>query len=839
VKISIRQVYIFVVDAFILQGRRNVLWTPVFFGFGIWLYFAIPFEPIEQWRWIWLVVIGVMFVVLATPMPEKIQKFHAYASNKHHRTFLVIMAMTIIILSIVTGFSLAQSHSYSVAFPVWSGGKTHKTVVGRIIESNVSTSGKLRLLLDQIVIDNVPLTETPKIVRITLTDGEAMNMALRRKFRPGGMVRLRSTSLSPPAGAAEPDGFDFRFLAWFESIGAVGYTRISPEFLASGNQLEDNIHSPQNGVKNWDAVMLWVNQKRFDIAYTVNTIFPGTTGALMAALLVGDRSWLRPEIVQSLRIASLSHILAISGLHMGIVCAFVFAAVRYGICLFPRLALRYNTKKIAALVTLGCGAVYLLLSGASIPTQRAYIMASAVFVAILTDNFAFSLRNVAFAAMCVLFLSPESLLSAGFHLSFSATVALVAWYEFYLKRKRIYKADADADVDAGISEKKQNVEHENKISSFGFVRQFIHNITTRYQPIVQRFGRLHLGGWFAGIVITSLIAGFATMPFAAWHFNRVVHYGLFANIVAVPIMGFAVMPSAIIALFLWPFGLAEQGLWLMELGLRVIVSVAEMVGTWPRTDSIVPAAPRIVPWLLILGGLWWCLWDGKLRILGGIAVLSVIPLWYFGERPYFLLAPRGRLLGVMTEAGRAVDHPKSSGYVARSWLLRDADRASQEDAAKRWIFPNSGRWKRVQVGDWTVKINFTRDRKAIAWKDMFAACEKKEIIILPNMTLAFPRRRGGYKVPESQAQYCHFNVAGLPMSLCVLDAWQLRSYGAMSMDQKTVPASYEGGSFSMPEIRSANYGTGERPWTSSIEFRNLCSGNVYDVGGSSFSVLKR
>src|SRR5271169_5316493 len=106
----------------------------------------------------------------------------------------------------------------------------------------------------------------------------------------------------------------------------------------------------------------------------IAAILPGSTGGVASALITGKRGAIAEEVKQAFRDTGLSHLLAIAGLHLGLVGAFVFFAVRGGLALIPPIALRYPIKKIAACATLVVLACYLLLSGAAIPTQRAFVM---------------------------------------------------------------------------------------------------------------------------------------------------------------------------------------------------------------------------------------------------------------------------------------------------------------------------------------------------------------------------------------------------------------------------------------------------------------------------------
>ena len=111
----------------------------------------------------------------------------------------------------------------------------------------------------------------------------------------------------------------------------------------------------------------------------------GSAGGVAAALATGLRGEIPDGVRQQMRDSGLAHLLAISGLHIGLVTAFVFALVRGGLALGPGFALRWPLKKIAAVVALLAAAIYMMLAGATVPTQRAFIMAAIILVAMLLN----------------------------------------------------------------------------------------------------------------------------------------------------------------------------------------------------------------------------------------------------------------------------------------------------------------------------------------------------------------------------------------------------------------------------------------------------------------------
>jgi competence protein ComEC len=299
----------------------------------------------------------------------------------------------------------------------------------------------------------------------------------------------------------------------------------------------------------------------------------------------------------------------------------------------------------AALGALAAASFYLVLSGGNVATQRAFVMAAVMLGAVLLDRRALSLRSVALAAMVILLWRPEALLSAGFQMSFAATVALVAVFQS-LRRRRAQRL---------------------AVAPRGEARR--------------RLPRWLTG--LGGIALCSLVAGLATAPVAAAHFHRMADYGLLANLLSMPLMGTVVMPGAVIAAALWPVGLEGPGLWMMEMGTRWILGVADWVGALEGAVRPVQAPPAWVLPAVALGMLWLILWPGPTRAAGAVVAALAMGGWTLAERPVVLIAETGGLIGVMTPEGRALSRPRGDGFIARNWLEADGDDADQAEAAAR------------------------------------------------------------------------------------------------------------------------------------------------------------
>ena len=456
------------------QRGRLFLFVPVLLAIGIGVYFALPREPVAV-EWAGVAAAMGALVWLSRRVAEEVAP-------------LVLMGAFI-----AAGCLAAGARAALVAAPVLQY-RYFGAIEGRIVKIDRSATDAVRLTLDQVVLERVARACTPERVRVSLHGQQGFIVP-----EPG--LRVMTTGhLGPPPGPSEPGGFDFRRLAWFERLGAVGYTRVPVLALAPADQ---------------GAAGLRIHRLRMRISAAVQAHLQGDAGGFAAAILTGDRSGIEAARMEELRRSNLAHLLAISGLHMGLLTGFVFGLLRLVMALVPPFALRAPTRKIAALGALGAGAFYLVLSGGNVATERAFIMVGVMLVAVLLDRRAISLRSVAMAATLILILRPEALVQAGFQMSFAATVALVAVFQ-WLTQERGWRA---------------------RIPRWGW-------------PVVS-------------VVICSLVAGIATAPIAAASFNRIAEYGLIANLLAVPLMGLVVMPAAVLAALLAPFGLEWVGLRLM------------------------------------------------------------------------------------------------------------------------------------------------------------------------------------------------------------------------------------------------------------------------------------
>ena len=362
----------------------------------------------------------------------------------------------------------------------------------------------------------------------------------------------------------------------------------------------------------------------------VMAVLPGDAGAVAAALLTGGQSGISPAALGTMRDSGLAHLLSVSGLHIAIVMGLAFFAVRAGLALVPALALRWGTKGAALLASLAAGGFYTLLTGAQVPMLRSFVMALVVAAGVLAGRRALSPRVLAVAAAAVLLLNPAALLGPSFQMSFAAVLALVAAAEALRGRTPVR----------------------------GWRRAL---------------------WWVTASVLTSVVAGLATMPFALHHFGRLQWYGVAANAVAVPLTTLLVMPAGMLAALLMPLGLEAWPLRLMGWGVEAVLGIAREVAAWPGAAM---AAVPLPSWGLALAGFglcWLCLWRRRWRWAGVPLILMGLASTLLAHPPDAVAAADGRLF-LLRDGERPwlERRPGASRFVREAWLRQHGEAEAPE-----------------------------------------------------------------------------------------------------------------------------------------------------------------
>ncbi len=581
------------VATLLAERDRWFLWLPALLGGGIALYFLLPVEP--------------KLLPLRLSMAAAMLALLLFGrANKEKRALL--RWPLLLLLALVSGIWLAAERTASVSAPVLSRPSGAVWIQARVLEVEPRDTGH-RVLLDDLYFSGLQETETPKRIRITLRrDGEVL--------WPGERLRVRAMLLPPPEPAM-PGAFDFARYAWFRQIGAVGYAISTAEAM------------PAEDTRSWrEAAMLSLSALRQDWTRRITAQTEGAGGAIAAALMTGVRGPIPDHVDAAFRDSGLAHILSISGLHLTLVAGLLFFLVRALLALSPRLALRYPIKKWAAFAALLGAIAYTVVSGAALPTLRALAMIAMALLAVMLDRRAITLRAVAWAALLLLVLWPDSLLDPGFQMSFAAVTALVAAFEHVAPKLTRWRSRA-GPVQVALL-------------------------------------------WFAGVMAASFVAGLGSSLFAAYHFNRVADYALIANLIAAPLVDFIIMPLTVLAFLLMPLGLEVLALTPMVWAVDVLIALALWVAGWPDAVGSVPAMPLWGLAAIAVGGLWLCLWQRRWRWLGMIGLIAGTASPWLIAQPDLLVSGDGRLLAARAAAADRYYFlpPTPRGFAAETWHER-------------------------------------------------------------------------------------------------------------------------------------------------------------------------
>ena len=390
---------------------------------------------------------------------------------------------------------------------------------------------------------------------------------------PAGLARGAvieiGARLMPPNPAGVPGAYDFARAAWFLRLGATGRATPPVRVVTPGAVTDDGV--------------------RARLTRHIEAQLPGSVGGVAAAFVTGDVGAIGLADTVAMQRAGLAHLLSISGLHISAAVAATMLLVTRLLALWPWFALRVRVPLVAGAAAALAALGYTWLSGAEVPTIRSCAAALLVLAALALGREALTLRSVAVGAFVVLVAWPESLVGPSFQLSFAAVAAIVALHEH-------------PAVKGWVSPREE----------------------ARWRRLFREV---------ASLVGTGLVVEIALLPIAVYHFHKEGLYGAFANIVAIPLSTFAIMPAEALALALDLVGLGAPFWWLTGRAIALLLWLARRTATAPGAVAMLPGMPDGAFVLMVAGGIWVTLWRTRVRwaglvpfALGGIwALLTPAP----------------------------------------------------------------------------------------------------------------------------------------------------------------------------------------------------------------------
>ncbi len=580
-------------DSIAAQHGTFPLWLGLAFLSGIGLHFSLPWQ---HQRDVVLVVIAIMFSGLSLAW--------VWQPSALYRQRFMLLA-----LGLAVGILTAHTRERAVAAPKLDYPRS-VTLEAELID----IAGE-KLYLRPIASDR-DLSRL-KVVRISVR-------GLKMKLTPGDHIKLRAR-LSPPAGPVSPGGYNFARVAWFKQIGAVGIAFGQPEIISR--------KPPATFLGKFD----WARERA---AQRFVSQLPGDTGEVAAALVVGERGDISPEITQDLRISGLAHLLSVSGFHLVMVAGGLFWGTRHILALSRRIALLWPVKSIAACVAIFGSLGYTLLTGAAYPTQRAMIAIFIAMIAIMIGRSAISLRLLAIVAILLLGFRPEALLDVSFQLSFTGVAALIAFYDL------------------------------------PWVKQFL-------RVDDQTSWRRRIGKSILSTMMATLVAEIALAPIVIGQFHQLGIYGLVANAIGVPLTAFVLMPLGFLSLALQPIGLDTLINPIFGFSIDAFIRLGQWAAALPYAQLRLAEIGGVSFIFLMYGLIIFIIAKQHLRWIGVGLVLVGVILAFAYPKPLARIAPEGNIVAALTDDG-ALSFPtlQRGRFARKAWMEENAqERDSTWDMA--------------------------------------------------------------------------------------------------------------------------------------------------------------
>jgi competence protein ComEC len=491
------------------------------------------------------------------------------------------------------------------------------------------------------------------------------------KFPPGiargAEIRLRAR-LAPPPPMALPGTYDFARDAWFKGIGAVGKA-LGPVSVTRA------------------AAPTGLDRVREHLRTLVSRRLPQASAGIAIALVTGDQNAVDQDDADAMRRSGLTHLLSVSGLHIAAVVAFTMLLTLRLLALSETLALRFNLVLVAAAAPAAAGIGYTELTGMQVPTVRSCVAALLILGGIALGRDAISIRLIATGALVVLIFRPEALAGPSFQMSFAAVTSIVALHSTAWVRRHLQRRD---------------------------------------EGLIGRTLRALLG-----IVVSGLAVEIALMPLALYHFHRSGLYGVGANIVAIPLTTFVIMPLEAAALALDPLGIAAPLWWLCGRSIDALLGVAHSVSSMRGAVALLPSMPAWAFGAMVGGGIWLCLWTTQWRLLGVAPIAVGAIAAAAAPAPDLLITGDGRHLAVVDNGVPFILRDRAGDYV-RSLLAEASGYDSDPDILDNQPASDCSRDACVAIvrhGQDEWRLLATRSAYRIDWPEFTGACASADIVV--------------------------------------------------------------------------------------------------------------
>jgi len=419
------------------------------------------------------------------------------------------------------------------------------------------------------IIDETPLFQSYRTVcildkiRLSGSNKEGPGFFVRGKIRaiiydnPDRLAigdRLTFDSkIRPFTNFKNPGGFDYIKYMAFKRIWGNAYTSYQKmAFHPAAKTLQKHLASA-----------------RQKISAIIDQSSDNDANTILKALILGSRQQIPKPLREAFNRAGISHILAISGLHIGIVASFAFFMLTSLFSRFNTFLLHAWTRKWAAIFSLIPIIAYAIIAGMSPSTQRAVIMVGVFLLTFLLERDHDIINTVCVAALTILIISPPSLISISFQLSFAAVLSIIY----------------------GASIIFQSPKSPVSIPVY----------------------------WLKTIVTFCVVSGLAiigTAPLTMFYFNQISLMGIFSNLIFVPLIGFVVVPLGLFSVLILMPVCSSAAVWglnicnsLMHFSIEWIYRIADL--PYAAIKTITPSFLEIICMYVLLGFVLYLLFPNK------------------------------------------------------------------------------------------------------------------------------------------------------------------------------------------------------------------------------------
>ena len=321
------------------------------------------------------------------------------------------------------------------------------------------------------------------------------------------------------------DDFNFNYDRKIKDVGGFGF--------AVGN-VEIVEKSMVNNIDKW---FLKLRKKITDKIFNV---LDEDEAGIAIGLLIGDQDKISKTTLNNIRNSGLSHILTISGFHLSLASAIFFVTVRFLLASFEKISLNYDIRKISAILAIISSYFYLKIANSPLPAQRSFVIIFLIMLSFLIER-KFDGKRALFTSLLIITIgNPYSLFNLSFQLSFISILTLLIFYEFNNQSK-----------------------YEND--------KVLKEVSPLFLSIVK------IIRYIFKTIILSILVQITTLPFLLNSFKSAGILGFIANITAIPLAGFIIMPLGFLSLLLMPLNLEKITLELMGNAIYIFEYNAEII----------------------------------------------------------------------------------------------------------------------------------------------------------------------------------------------------------------------------------------------------------------------